>query len=78
MATSFISTSLVRFDCNPFIANSCISLFQCTLSFKTFELEFNLFLENIGMLLDLLLQEKLLEMSSLKKWYGTKKNHELY
>jgi hypothetical protein len=47
MASYFISTSFIRFDCNPFIANSCISFYSnVLLSFKTFELELNLFLEN--------------------------------
>jgi hypothetical protein len=42
MATLFSVTSLVRFDRNPSMATSYIGLLSSTLSFKTFELKFNL------------------------------------
>ncbi len=42
MAILFSVTSLVRFDRNPFMATFYIGLLSFTLSFKTFQLKFNL------------------------------------
>jgi hypothetical protein len=43
MATSFDSTFLIKFDCNPSMAISCTSLLSSILFLKTFELKVNLY-----------------------------------